>query len=45
MLYNKNKKEVVKRSYAHLYTQEGVTDKVKKRRKTGRTLLSGRPKK
>lgn len=45
MLYTKNKKEAKKRSYAHLYTQDGVTDKAKKRRKTGRALLSGRPKK
>jgi hypothetical protein len=44
MLYNKNKKEGVKRSYDYLHLHEGVTDKAKKRRKKGKTYLNGKPK-
>jgi hypothetical protein len=44
MLYNKNKKEGVKRSYDYLHKHD-VTAKAKKRKKKGRTFLSGKPKK
>lgn len=45
MLYIKNKKEAVKRSYDHLHTGDHITTKAKARRKSGRTTLGGRPKK
>lgn len=44
MLYNKNKKEVVKRSYDYLHLHEHINDNAKKRRKKVRTYLSGKPK-
>jgi hypothetical protein len=43
MLYNKNKKDRKKRSYDYLHIHD-VTDNAKKRRKKGRTMLSGKPK-
>lgn len=44
MLYSKNEKEDVKRSYDYLHSHDGVIDKAKKRRKKGRTYLSEKPK-
>ncbi len=43
MLYIKNKKEGIKRSYEYLYTHD-VTKKAKRRRKKVRTYLNGKPK-
>ncbi|WP_170180997.1 hypothetical protein [Hyunsoonleella aestuarii] len=43
MLYNKNKKEPKKRSYDYLHKHD-VTSNAKKRRKTGRVMLNGKPK-
>ena len=43
MLYIKNKKEGKKRSYDHLHLHD-ITDKAKKRRRKGRTYISGAPK-
>tara|TARA_R110002049_G_scaffold174462_2_gene341643 strand:+ start:2396 stop:2533 length:138 start_codon:yes stop_codon:yes gene_type:complete len=45
MLYKKNKKEGVKKSYDYLHLQEHVNDNAKKRRKKVRTFLNGTPKK
>lgn len=44
MLYKKDKKEAVKRSYDYLHLHEHVNDNAKKRRKKGRTYLNGKPK-
>lgn len=44
MLYNKDKKSAVKRSYEYLHTND-ATSRVKKRRKSGTSTLSSRPKK
>ena len=45
MLYNKNKKDAVKRSYDYLHNEDHINAKAKKRRIPGRTTLGGRPKK
>lgn len=44
MLYNKKKRSEEKRSYDYLHNHD-VTAKAKKRRKTGRLTLGGKPKK
>ena len=43
MLYTKEKSKTKRRSYDYLHIHD-VTDKAKKRRKTGRISLSGQPK-
>ena len=44
MLYSKKKRSDEKVSYDYLYGHN-VTNKTKKRRKEGRVMLSGKPKK
>ena len=44
MLYNKKKRSAQKRSYDYLRAHD-ITGKAKKRRKTGKVMLSGKPKK